>query len=305
MERQQQFLDLTGDFVASVDRNYRIEFINRSGRALLGIDPEHDLGAQPLHVPRFHDPATWQALEEEIFPQVLAQGQWSGKLILHRLDGDTVPVQMRLLPYLDECGAISGFTAIGQDLRLRQALQTQQAMAERILDSTIEGIMVTDAAARIQRVNAAFTQITGYSAAEAIGQTPRILRSNHHDASFYAEMNRVLREHGSWQGEVWNRRKSGEVYLQWLSISALRDDNGGITHYVSIFHDLTEIRAKEAEIEKLAFIDPLTRLGNRHQLHQTLQQRLGRQTPRRGAGPAVHRYRSAVTDQRSLRHEGR
>ncbi|GAA0695381.1 hypothetical protein GCM10009104_23860 [Marinobacterium maritimum] len=184
-------------------------------------------------------------------------------------------MQFRMLPHLDQQGDICGLTGIGEDLRLRQTLKTQEAMAERIMNSTIEGILVTDARARIQRVNPAFTQITGYTAEEVIGKTPKFLRSNHHEQSFYDLMNRALLQAGNWQGEIWNRRKSGELYLQWMSVSALHEHEGGeITHFVSIFHDLTEIRAKEAEIEQLAFRDPLTGLGNRYKLNQVLKHQL-------------------------------
>jgi diguanylate cyclase (GGDEF)-like protein/PAS domain S-box-containing protein len=274
MDRQQHFLDLTGDFIACVDRHYRIEFINRSGRELLGIDPGHDLRESPLHVSDFHSESTWQQLSGEIFPQVLECGYWSGVINFRTLKGHDVPISLRILAHLDEQGRVTGLTGIGQDQRLQRALQTQQALADRILDSTIEGVIVTDAAARIQRVNPAFTQITGYTAEEVIGQTPRLLRSNHHEQPFYDAINASLRQHGSWQGEVWNRRKSGEVYLQWMSISALKDDQGKVTNFVSIFHDLTEMRAKEAQIEKLAFTDPLTGMGNRYRLTQALNQLL-------------------------------
>lgn len=270
MERQTQFLDLTGDFVASIDLQYRIEYINRSGRKLLGVAMDHDLGTAPLHVDQFHDPDTWQSLADDIFPRVLEQGHWSGPLVLRTLDGHAVPVYFRLLPHLDQQGRVCGLTVVGQDLRLHHALQTQEAMADRILDSTIEGIMVTDAEARIQRVNTAFTQITGYAAEEVLGRTPKFLRSSHHEQPFYDGMSRCLQKAGSWQGEIWNRRKSGELYLQWMSVSALHRDDGEISHFVSIFHDLTEMRAKEAEIEQLAFSDPLTGLGNRHKMNQTL-----------------------------------
>lgn len=274
MDRQRQFLDLTGDFIASVDKHYRVEFINRSGRDLLGIDPTHDLNGSPLYVSDFHTETTWRELSETIFPQVLERGQWSGVINFRTFLGREIPVSLRILAHLDEQGLVTGLTGIGQDQRLQRQLQTQEAMADRILDSTIEGIIVTDPGARIQRVNPAFTQITGYTAQEVIGQTPKLLRSNHHEQSFYDVMNGALRCHGNWQGEVWNRRKSGEVYLQWMSVSAIRDDSGRVINYVSIFHDLTEMRAKEAQIEELAFTDPLTGMGNRHKLMQTVMQLL-------------------------------
>jgi PAS domain S-box/diguanylate cyclase (GGDEF) domain len=193
---------------------------------------------------------------------------------LRTLAGEDLPVSLRILPHLDGRGLLTGLTGIGQDQRLKRALHTQEVLAERILDAIIEGIVITDADARIERVNPAFTQITGYAEAEVIGQTPKLLRSNHHEQPFYDAMNASVRSNGSWQGEIWNRRKSGEVYLQWMSISALEDANGEVTHFVSIFHDLTEMRAKEAQIEALAFTDPLTGMGNRQKLMQTLAQLL-------------------------------
>ena len=275
MNRQRQFLDLTGDFIASLDRDYRIEFMNRSGRRMLGIGMDHDFHANPMYANDFHDDDNLHILQEEAFPQVLSTGCWNGTILFRSLDGTSIPVSLRVLAHLDEKGRVTGLTGVGQDLRLQQALHTQEAMADRILDSTIEGIMVTDSGARIQRVNPAFTQITGYTAEEVKGLTPRFLRSNHHEQDFYEQMNATLSEHGRWQGEVWNRRKSGEVYLQWMSVSALRGQEGQVTHYVSVLHDLTEMRAKEAEIEQLAFTDPLTGLGNRHSLTQTLNHELG------------------------------
>ncbi len=275
MDRQRQFLDLTGDFIASLDKDYRIEFMNRSGRRMLGVAMDHDFHTNPMYVSDFHDEENLRLLRDEIFPQVISTGSWTGVILFRALDGRSIPFRLRVLAHLDEQGCVTGLTGIGQDLRLQQALHTQEAMADRILDSTIEGIMVTDAQARIQRINPAFTQITGYSLNEIRGLTPRFLRSNHHDQAFYDLMNAALKEQGQWQGEVWNRRKSGEVYLQWMSISALRGQDGLTTHYVSVLHDLTEMRAKEAEIEQLAFTDPLTGVGNRHKLIQTLHQQLG------------------------------
>lgn len=276
MDRQRQFLDLTGDFVASLDRDHRIEFMNSSGRRMLDVPASHDFNASPMYVHQFHDEHNLALLKNEVFPRVLSEGYWHGSIHFQALSGESVPVSLRVLAHLDESGQVTGITGVGQDLRLQHAFQAQEAMAERILDSTIEGIMVTDANARIQRVNPAFTQITGYTPEEVKGRTPRFLRSNHHGQAFYDEMNDALRKEGIWKGEVWNRRKSGEVYLQWMSVSALRDMRGEMTHYVSVLHDLTEMRAKEAEIEQLAFTDPLTGMGNRHKLMQTLPEKLAR-----------------------------
>jgi len=133
-----------------------------------------------------------------------------------------------------------------------------------------EGIFVTDTRSVILRVNRAFTVITGYSPAEAVGQTPRLLRSGLHDDDFYRQLWHHLLSHGSWSGEVWNRRKSGEVYPEWLTITAVQDHAGQASHYVAMLTDITQRKAQEQEIRDLAYYDPLTRLPNRRLLLERL-----------------------------------
>lgn len=135
-----------------------------------------------------------------------------------------------------------------------------------------QGMFITDAQGIILRVNQMFSQITGYSAEEAVGQTPRLIRSDYHPAAFYETMWQSLLDNGFWQGEVWNRRKSGEVYANWISITAVRDSKGQITHYVCSQIDITQRKDAEAQIMHLAFYDVLTRLPNRWLLLDRLQQ---------------------------------
>jgi diguanylate cyclase (GGDEF)-like protein/PAS domain S-box-containing protein len=145
--------------------------------------------------------------------------------------------------------------------------------------------MITDADQVILRVNKSFTEIAGYSAKEAIGQTPRLLNSGRHDRNFYAAMWERIARAGAWEGEVWNRRKSGDVYPEWLTITAVRDDAGLTTHYVGTFSDITPRKTAEAQIRNLAFYDPLTQLPNRRLLMDRLRQSLaaGARHPRKGA----------------------
>lgn len=135
-----------------------------------------------------------------------------------------------------------------------------------------QGMFITDANGIILRVNQMFSQITGYSAEEAVGRTPRLIRSDYHPATFYETMWQSLLDNGFWQGEVWNRRKSGEVYANWISITAVRDSKGQITHYVCSQIDITQRKDAEAQIMHLAFYDVLTRLPNRRLLLDRLQQ---------------------------------
>ncbi|MDP2878077.1 MAG: EAL domain-containing protein [Sulfuricella sp.] len=147
-------------------------------------------------------------------------------------------------------------------------------LAGTVFDNSTEGILITDAQANILQVNRAFTAITGYSEAEAIGQTPRLLRSDRHDVAFFQAMWASLIEFGYWQGEIWNRRKSGEAYPEWLSLIAIRDERGETIHYLGVFADLTEKKLADAHVHRLAYYDPLTGLPNRLQLEERLKQAL-------------------------------
>jgi len=134
--------------------------------------------------------------------------------------------------------------------------------------------MVTDANCVILRVNRAFTEITGYTEEEIVGQTPRLLKSGRHNADFYRDMWKAINSTGVWHGEIWDRRKNGEVYPKWTTISAVKDANGNVTHYIGAHHDITERKRTEEQVRQLAFYDPLTRLPNRRLLNDRLSQTL-------------------------------
>jgi diguanylate cyclase (GGDEF)-like protein/PAS domain S-box-containing protein len=156
-----------------------------------------------------------------------------------------------------------------QALKLAQELRIAAAAFE-----AQEGIIITDAQGVILRVNQAFTEATGYTTEEVVGQTPRLLKSGRHDADFYAAMWECIQRSGSWQGEIWDRRKNGEIYPKWLTITAIKAADGAVTHYVGTQTDMTERKAAEEEIKSLAFYDPLTRLPNRRLLMDWLEHAL-------------------------------
>ncbi|MGZ5052874.1 MAG: bacteriohemerythrin [Methylobacter sp.] len=150
----------------------------------------------------------------------------------------------------------------------------QQLSIAAIAFESQEGMLVTDAQKIILQVNQAFVDITGFAANEVIGRKPRILSSGHQNEVFYDNMEKRLKTHHAWKGEMWNRRKNGEVYLEYLTITAVIDQYGTVTHYVGIFNDITKSKEAEAEIKHLAFFDPLTGLPNRRLLHDRLRQAL-------------------------------
>jgi diguanylate cyclase (GGDEF)-like protein/PAS domain S-box-containing protein len=159
--------------------------------------------------------------------------------------------------------------------RYNQALleQTRQLeLAAKVFASSSEGIVITDADKRIITTNRGLTEITGYTVEETVGQTPKLFSSGKHDAAFFSAMWTTLREQGHWHGEIWNRRKDGTIYPEWLSINAVRDDQGTISNYIGTFIDITERKAIEERIRRLAELDPLTELPNRLLFHDRLGQ---------------------------------
>lgn len=158
--------------------------------------------------------------------------------------------------------------------RERQAVLGKLKLAASVFENSAEGIMVTDADANIISVNRAFTDITGYPAEEAIGRNPNLLASGRHGPEFYRRMWESLAGRGTWRGEIWNRRRNGEIYPELLTISCVRDDSGTLTNYVAIFGDISERKQAEQRIRQLAQYDALTGLPNRLLFADRLQQGL-------------------------------
>ena len=153
---------------------------------------------------------------------------------------------------------ISVFTDITERKKAEEALRVAAVAFE-----THDAILITDANANIIRVNQAFTDITGYSQEEVLGKNPRIMSSGRQDKTFYIEMWQQLLHTGSWAGEIWDKRKNGQIYPKWLTITAVKNERQETTHYVAIFSDITARKQAEEEIRNLAFYDALTRLPNR------------------------------------------
>ena len=185
-----------------------------------------------------------------------------------RKDGSLYPVEIhfsnddRCLKYTYICV---------RDLSSAKKAETKVSIVENIFENSNEAIVVTDSQGNIEIVNDTFCQITGYSHFDVIGKTPAILNSGRQDKNFYQKFWRQLTTSGSWSGEIWNKRKGGEIYPEWLNISSIRNESGEITHYVAQFTDITTTKRSEEEQLFRAYHDPLTSLPNRTLLFERLE----------------------------------
>ncbi|HEY1130863.1 MAG TPA: EAL domain-containing protein [Roseateles sp.] len=187
---------------------------------------------------------------------------------------------------VDGDGHVIGVYGVSSDVTARRALQQRMRQWSTAFEDMRDGVIVTDAQGRIQSVNRAFTEITGYLAEEAIGTGMKLLQSGRHGKEFYEQMWAMINQTGHWQGEIWNRRKNGQIFPEWLTVRAMRDAEGPVTHYVGVFTDVSRLKDSEAQAEWLYHHDPLTRLPNRLHLQRRLEQALAR-ARRREARPAL------------------
>lgn len=196
--------------------------------------------------------------------EMLSSRQEQRSVIIHRA--------AFILPGSDEPGIISAIL----DITERKQNEDRLRLAETVFQAAADAIMVIDATGVIQSVNPAFTHITGYSYTEAVGQTPRLLRSERRDTLFYTRFWQTLAETGRWSGEVWQRHKNGKTYLTWKSIDVIRDPDRRIVQYVAFFSDITQRKLAEQQLFFNANYDPLTGLPNRNLLHERIEQAMKR-----------------------------
>ena len=189
--------------------------------------------------------------------------------------GGTVWTEVRFSCVYAEAGEFLNFLGVTRDISERKRTELDLQIAAIAFQSQ-DGVIVTDAHKAILRVNPAFSQISGYAPHEVIGKTPRMLRSDRHTPDFYDALWTSIATTGMWHGELWSRRKNGEVYPEQITITAVKDGNGKVTHYVAVLRDITERKRLEQEVNHLAFFDSLTQLPNRRLFNDRLGQAVKR-----------------------------
>lgn len=238
-----------------------------TGELVLANDPAND--PRSGGIPKGHPP-----LNAFIGLPIKRDGESIGMVgLANKVGGYDDKLAEYLEPLIKTCSGI--ISAINNEI-FRKESEAKLKLSAMVFENAMEGVIVTDSAGVIQFVNQAFAEITGFGEKEAIGQTPRLVKSNRQDKKFYEKMWGDLLKTGRWQGEVWNRRKNSELFIVQQSINAIKDSDGKTTEYVSVFHDITEAKQDEEEIKYQAYHDLLTGLPNRSLFNDRLKQTIGR-----------------------------
>lgn len=265
--------------IAIKDPAGQYQFVNREFEISFSMDMQSIVGKTdtqifPEHISRLFEKLHFDVLhkksrvEAEERIQIADQHHWFAFICY---------------PIIDEHGSVRAVCSQAINITERRELDEQKKLTAKFFDSANEGILITDINQVIVKVNHAFTQVTGYDADDVIGLTPKVLSSGKQDAKFYSAMWKDINEHGWWQGELWNKRKDGGLYLEWLTINTVRDELGVITNYIAIFSDITLIKASQQRLEYMVAHDELTNLPNRNELKGRMAQTLARAKRRGGS----------------------
>ncbi len=252
-------------------RNRRIVSVNRRCEELFGYEPGAMTGASTAIV--FPNSFDFESAGARQYPSLSEGDYFNEERHYRRKDGSLFWCMVSGYA-LDNKRANEGSIWVYADITARKEAEEKLRLSATVIEHIADGVVVLDAHGVIVAVNPAFTQITGYTEQEALGQDHTLTRSGRHDPDFYADMWTEQVETGFWRGEIWNRRKNGELYLEWLTVSAVRDTQGQTTHYVGVFSDITKAKESQEKLDHLAHHDPLTALPNRLLFHDRLQHAL-------------------------------
>ncbi|WP_308925533.1 EAL domain-containing protein [Janthinobacterium sp. J1-1] len=252
-------------------RHRRIVSVNRRCEELFGYDHGAMTGSSTAIV--FPTQYDFEEAGERQYPALGAGGDFSEERHYRRRDGSLFWALVSGCA-LDPLRPAEGSIWVYADITARKEAEEKLRLSATVLEHIADAVMVVDIEGVIVAVNPAFTQITGYTEAEAVGRHSSLTRSERHDEVFYQTMWDELIASGFWRGEIWRRRRNGELYLEWLTISAVRDTHALTTHYVGVCSDITQVKQAQEKLDHLAHHDPLTALPNRLLFHDRLQHAL-------------------------------
>ncbi|TDQ40317.1 sensor domain-containing protein [Aureibacillus halotolerans] len=238
--------------------------VNRLFEALTGYREEEIIGKKAAIFKTEKNHNFWKQVKET--------GSWDGKLISYKKNGTSYEKGLSIRTIYTQKEKPLYYIGMFSDVTKESRAEKRLHLQAKVIEQTVEGVMITDHKLRILSINPAFTRVTGYTENEVLGKTPRFLQSGKQEKWFYERMCQSLKENGEWQGEVWNKSKNGTIYPEWLSVSVVTDENGKPTHYVSIYSDISHRKQAEDRLYKLAHYDMLTDLPNRRTFENRLSQ---------------------------------
>lgn len=267
-----------------LDKHMKLLSVNLAFTQMTGFQPEEIIDKEPF-ILWFNQQGLVSF--ESMFRNALShRGRWQGEVECCNKNGRRFPGWLSAVVVRDGLGVLTHYVVIFSDISERKTNENTLRLATVVFQQSFEAVIILDKNECFVSVNPSFTEVTGYSSDEVVGKTPRILQSGLQDKVFYRNMWQQINDYGYWQGEIWNRRKSGELYPEWLSISRVCDEQGDVTNYIGIFSDITERKKQEDYIRQLAFFDPLTHLPNRTLLHDRMKLTLA-SAARNGVGVGV------------------
>ncbi len=285
-QRYRLLAESISDVIFSTNDTLRLNYVSPSVTPVLGYEAEWvlansftSLATNPQQLAGLYvllervrsalgDPQRMSELRSQFQPQLFV-------FDCLRADGRKIPVELRLVPMWDENGRFEGLLGVGRDIGQQRRAEKDLRMAATVFEHSTAAILVTDPAGYIVQVNKAFSRVSGYSSAQVLDQLPGMLTADRQQASHLHYILGQLNQRGSWEGEVWLKRRDGESFPAWVGITAVQDEEGDLVSYVCFFSDISERKASEQRIHRLAYYDALTQLPNRtlfqDRLHTALQ----------------------------------
>ncbi|QDZ26605.1 EAL domain-containing protein [Noviherbaspirillum sp. UKPF54] len=266
------FLEQLGDTIPSPifwkDAKGRYRGCNKAFEAYIGIARYELLGKTVYDIAPRNLAEVYEAADQALFASRGVQTYEAG---VRYHDGSRHDVAFYKATYTQKDGSPGGLVGVMLDITERKRAEEDLKLSSIVFENSAQGIIITDAEKCILTVNRSFCAITGYEPQEVIGKTPAILQSGRQDDAFYQKMWSAIHENGHWSGEMWNRRKSGEVFAEHLSITRVLNAKGAVANYIGIFSDISQFKDAQHQIERLSFYDALTGLPNRALLRDRLQ----------------------------------
>ncbi|WP_428480413.1 bifunctional diguanylate cyclase/phosphodiesterase [Pseudomonas protegens] len=285
-QRYRMLAESISDVIFSTDSKLSLNYVSPSVHAVLGYDVEwifqngwQSTIANPQQLSGIYTlmDRVSKALDK---PEQLAQlrSQVQTQLFLFdclRADGRKIPIELRLVLVWDEHGAFEGVLGVGRDISQQRRAEKDLRMAATVFEHSTSAILITDPAGYIVQANEAFSRVSGYAVSQVLDQLPNMLTVDDQQEAHLRYVLKQLNQHSTWEGEVWLKRRNGEHYPAWVGITAVLDDEGDLASYVCFFSDISERKASEQRIHRLAYYDALTHLPNRtlfqDRLHTALQ----------------------------------